>query len=323
MTSAHARGMPRVPSLVMLRSGAFVFSALASVACGSEDLQPERARGPATSTAPPPPATSTAPSSPVLPRAPEPELVSVIVAQGLMGRTTISCDEGQTWIVDRSFDQEGNDIICGDTTPVLSEVSSCSKMSATGGCDVQDQCDCMHDSGFGKGVAIENGIILANFGWGRPMVLMRSTDGVTWQNFQKFSYTYTDIVYGANRYVMFADTPRLSDDGMAWRDGASALFNLPGEAWRSPRASSFLDFMGGRFIGAIDGNGIRVSSDRGDSWSIATVPDGCTDGIGNRSILTGNGLAVIVTSSGKSCRSADGGYTWTLHDMPASLGGML
>src|SRR5262249_49632355 len=153
----------------------------------------------------------------------------------------------------------------------------------------------MHDSGFGKGVTIEDDALLANFGWGHPMVLMRSTDGVTWENFKKFPNSYPEIAYGANRYLMFSDVSKLSDDGLDWRDGASALFNLPGEGWRSPRALGFLDFMGGRFIGAIDGNGIRATGDRADSWSIATVPDGCTDGIGNRKILTGNHLAVIVT----------------------------
>jgi len=181
----------------------------------------------------------------------------------------------------------------------------------------------MHDSGFGKGVTIENNTMLANFGWGHPMVLMRSVDGAAWENFQKFPNSYPEIVYGADRYVMFSDVPKLSDDGEDWYDGASALFNLMGEPSRSPRASSFLDFMGGRFIGAIDGNGIRVSGDRGDSWTIPAVPDGCTDGIGNRKILTGNGLAVIVTSSHRSCRSADGGSTWTIHDMPVSANAML
>src|SRR5262245_50601353 len=44
--------------------------------------------------------------------------VAIIVAQGLVGRTTISCDDGLTWIANRSFDQEGSDLLCGNKTPV-------------------------------------------------------------------------------------------------------------------------------------------------------------------------------------------------------------
>jgi hypothetical protein len=250
-------------------------------------------------------------------------LVPVIVAQGLMGRTTISCDDGKTWLADRSFDKEGSEMVCGDTTPVRCGESSCKKKNNDGSCEIQTPCDCMHDSGFGKGVAIANEKILANFGWGRPMVLMRSTNGIRWENFAKFQNGYPEIVYAANRYILFSDVPKLSDDGVVWRDGAPSYSNGGGVPWRSPRAFSFLAFESGRFIGAIDGNGIRITPDRGESWSTATVPEGCTDGIGNRKILTGNDLAVIVTSSHKSCRSADGGSTWTIHDIPMSPNAML
>src|SRR5262245_35446173 len=104
------RGTTPAPARPMhQRTCAIGLLALASPACHVDD-PPTVAP---TSTASSPPVSQPAPTSPPARAAmspatparptPAPALVSVIVAQGLMGRTTISCDEGKTWVLDRSF----------------------------------------------------------------------------------------------------------------------------------------------------------------------------------------------------------------------------
>ncbi len=255
-------------------------------------------------------------------------LVAVLVAQGVMGRTMLSCDDGQTWVSDRSFDREevdgqgrvtaANDMVCGDTQQVRCDESSCRLKQADGSCTVAAVCDCLHHPGYAKGVAIAGAQLLANFGWGHPGIIMRSTDGAGWVNSHAFdgSELFPNIVYGAGRFVHFSSQPEVSDDGVNWRNGGFANFNGPGQSWVSPRAFEVVQTpSGARFIGALDGDELRVSADRAESWfSPANVPSGCTEGIGNaQQILSGNGVALIVTSSGRACRSADGGNTWSLH----------
>ena len=69
--------------------------------------------------------------------------VPMFVAQGQAGRTIISCDDGRTWVADRSDEAWG---YCSDH-------------------------DCDHGPGAGHGIT-----------WGAPGALKRSRDGVTWES---------------------------------------------------------------------------------------------------------------------------------------------
>src|SRR5262249_45753343 len=127
--------------------------------------------------------------------------VPIVVAQGLVGRTTISCDDGQTWIANRSFDIEGNDLVCGDTTPIRCEMSSCRMVWTDGSCQQEDVCDCLHGTGYAKGVAIAKNQILANFGWGWPGAVLRSEDGGSWNVTLDLPMAlYPNIEFGADRF---------------------------------------------------------------------------------------------------------------------------
>jgi hypothetical protein len=249
----------------------------------------------------------------------------VIVAQGYMGRTTMSCDDGKTWINDRSFDKEGHERICYDKSPVICGVTSCSKMALDGTCYIQKPCDCAHGSGYPKGISIAQSQILSNFGWGNPPVIMRSQDGLTWDSSFHPAGGSPNLVYGAGRYIRYDSTSLISEDGMNWRNGGFANFNGPDQVEVTTRAFEFLDYMGGRFIGMMDGNNIRVTADRGDTWfTPKTIPPDCTYGVGRTErFLTGNGIAVMITDNRKACRSADGGVTWTLHDITTQQTGMM
>jgi hypothetical protein len=242
-------------------------------------------------------------------------MASVIVAQGSFGRTIISCDDGRTWIQNRSFDLEGSDMVCGDDTPVICEHTACKKRADDGTCYVQDPCDCGHEQGSPKGIVVAQGAILANFGWGAPGVNLHSIDGVHWDEVFYHEVNYAGLAYGMNKYIMFSIDTLLSDDGIEWTAGPNT-YEIPSTGWLSPREFSFLDFAGGgRFIGAIDGDWVRVSADAGQSWQVAIVPAGCMNGIGNSRILTGNEVAVFINADGRACQSSDGGMTWNIYDI--------
>jgi hypothetical protein len=190
-----------------------------------------------------------------------------------------------------------------------------------GSCSQQDVCDCVHGTGYSKGVAIAKNQILANFGWGWPGAVLRSQDGGSWDVTLALPMAlYPNIVFGADRFVLYTGfKPAVSDDGIDWQ------YTTPANPDEGGRASAFLDYGEGRFIAASDGNVIRVSSDRGQTWHMAaSIPAGCTDGIGNaQKILTGNGIAVMISfDSRTACRSADGGETWTLHKITDFTGGI-
>ncbi len=246
-----------------------------------------------------------------------PKGVPVIVAQGFMGRTTISCDDGLTWRANRSFDLEGHALVCGNTDSVRCDgapgagATSCSYLASDGSCTEMPTCDCGHGTGYGKGVAFGRDQVFANFGWGYPGAVLRSSDGVSWEVALSLDEAlYPNILFAQDRFVLYSGfKPYQSTDGERW----IVTTAYPGEGGR---ASAFLDYESGRFIAAQDGDIIRVSADGGLTWPLApSVPDGCIDGIGQaQKIPTGNGIAVMTSwSDGVACRSGDGGLTWTRH----------
>ncbi len=208
---------------------------------------------------------------------------------------------------------EGHRLVCGDKAPVRcwDSNSSCKFLSGNG-CVTQSPCDCVHGTGYGKGIAIGQNQILANFGWGYPGAVLQSVDG---GNFKESlavpEALYPNIVFGMDRFVLFsAFKPMVSDNGSLWK--ATQVVDPKGGG----RATAFLDYQGGRFIAAADGDVIRYSDDRGETWKNASsVPAGCVTGIGtSQKIMTGNGVAVMISDQTQSaCRSGDGGVTWTLH----------
>src|SRR5690606_6858809 len=84
--------------------------------------------------------------------------VPLFVAQGHLGRTVISCDGGQSWTADQSNDAEAQCWSGPDDEP-----------------------DCDHDPGAGRGIVFADGWFVATFGWGPPGGIVRSRDGVAWE----------------------------------------------------------------------------------------------------------------------------------------------
>jgi hypothetical protein len=209
-----------------------------------------------------------------------PPTYPTFVAIGYEGRTTISCDDGKTWIANRS-DADG--VRCFDPT------------------------DCDHDGHAGNGLAYGNGWFVANFGWGQPGNVRRSRDGVKWDVVDTGS-NFNGMTFANGRFYAAARSGKLSlDDGATWVAAGLADFTYGGgqTAW-NVRTSAWI---GTGFFLVADGPTAGFSAD-GTSWTQMTnVPSGFV--MGWSGIVTAGGVSVLVSANGVAYRSADQGKTWT------------
>lgn len=245
--------------------------------------------------------------------------VGVFIAQGDIGRTTISCDDGRSWVADRSWDAEGHPRLCGSTEAVycFRDGAGCSYLNRDGECATSADCDCGHHPGFAKGIAFGDGYFVATWGWGYPGQIMRSRDGVSWEPALD-GHSFGGIAYGAGHFVAASRSPMVSSDaGESWVDGGEADFrNDDGSIMWSVRSFGFADYEEGRFVAVAEApdRDILVSSDGGASWwRPSVIPADCARGTNSYgSILYGNGVILITDLSGNACRSTDGGETWSV-----------
>jgi hypothetical protein len=214
-----------------------------------------------------------------------PTMVDVFVAVGHGGRTTISCDDGRTWIHDRSDEPT---LRCSSPTP--------------------PSIDCDHHAGAGRGIVFASDAFVATFGWGAPGSIRRSTDGVTWERIAEGT-NYGNLAY-EDHWLLGAH------GGTGWSDDDARTWTIGPYVEVHPRRTGII---GGVFIAAGDGD-TRISSDRGVTWRRPTeLPEGCW---GRGLIATGNGVALMILGA-YVCRSTDLGETWTRIEMgdAASVGG--
>lgn len=214
--------------------------------------------------------------------------VPVFLAQGHYGRTTISCDDGKTWVQDRSQDDA---VRC-----------------------FQDGLDCDHNAFAGRGIAWGDGAIVLTWGWGEPGTLVRSEDAAGFMTVLADAPNFADVAYGNGRFVANNSSTRISDDGgKTWVDGGPLDIGI------NTRAIEFVPQGGGMFI---------VTGESGDQRAIVRSPDGLTwtpasqrppeCGAYVLGIAHGGDVTVIVSGSGFICRSPDAGDTWT--QVPVSDG---
>lgn len=213
-------------------------------------------------------------------------LVQVFVAQGHMGRTTISCDDGKSWILDKSLDDNVR-------------------------CFVDLDCD--HTAGAGRGLAFGSGQWIATFGWGEPGTLQRTTDAVSWETILDPSPTFADVAFGQGVFVANNIPPQLSSDGKTWTVTPSQENLNVG----NPRAIGFSPDGGGVFIITGESGSSRdivLSNDGGKTWwHPDSRPDECVTQV--RGIAGGNGAIVAASATGFVCTSPDGGKSWQRVDV--------
>ena len=218
-------------------------------------------------------------------------LVPAFVAQGHMGRTMLSCDDGQTWIADTSLD---------DTIRCFEGI------------------DCDHHEGSATGVTYGDGLFVTTWGWGTEGNIQISSDGVSWETVLT-GPTFSGTAFGNDVFIAGARSPFRADaTATMWTDlGDSGL-----DEW-TPRGIGFANVDGGRFIiGGGGGTGdVVVSATDGDDWF---HPEGIVDACGSSiSGITGGGTAIVIATRNQDpidlCVSTDGGVSFTTIDLPEPM----
>src|SRR5262245_25357177 len=202
--------------------------------------------------------------------------VPMFIAQGQLGRTMVSCDDGMTWVGNHSWDKDGDPMMCGMVQDVKCGDPVCS-YEVAGAC-VQKQC-CDDTPDIPEGIAFGDTAIVGAWGHGMPGALRTTTDGLTWQTTQT-SYAFS-IAYGGGRFVAAGNSRTYwSTDGMTWTRGGDARFSTMGSPVRS---FGYAAYDTGRFVAISAGNGrdILISSDGGDTWwRPSEIPPTCAIQVG-------------------------------------------
>jgi hypothetical protein len=241
--------------------------------------------------------------------------VPVLVAQGDMGRITVSCNDGKTWSFDTAWDEAADPLLCGQKQAIR-----CFEMPASysvnGTC--QTEGSCLDTPDVAKGVIYGNGKFVATWGWGQPGAVRTSEDAKTWTTTHPDD-NFGGLAFGGGRFVAASRSPFVSSDGMSWNPGGDANFlNSDNSPMWSVRRFAYADYKGGgRFVAVATGNTNRdmlVSSDSGASWwRPSSIPDECANEVSTYGgIVSGNDVIVIVDQQANACRSVDGGQTWTV-----------
>jgi hypothetical protein len=220
-----------------------------------------------------------------------PEGVPMFVAIGKFGRITMSCDDGQSWLVDSS-DDDG---------------ASCVGI------------DCDHHPGSSTGLTHGGGYFIASFGWGDvPSRIRRSADGVTWETvYDQTGFSFAGVVWAGDRLIGGDATPRYSMDlGVTFQEAAWPDYQVPDGAWPNARRVGFLPGGTGK-IALLSGSGdgawgdTTISSDGGATYQHpTTLPDECRGY--SQGMASGNGVWLQAWGgTGTICRSTDGGDNWS------------
>ncbi len=245
----------------------------------------------------------------------DPGKVPVFIAQGDVGRTTMSCDDGHSWVANHQWDTGADEMMCGTAQSALCYGSTCS-YSVDGEC-IQAEC-CNDTPDVAKGVIYGDGKFVATWGWGRPGAVRTSNNGVDWVTTHPDD-SFGGLAYGGGRFVLASRFPFWSADGESWAAGDTADFeNDDGSDMWSVRRFGYADYEGGgRFVAVASGDTNRdmlVSSDGGQSfWRPSVLPDDCAGSVSTYGgIVSGNGVILIVDQDANACRSTDGGDTWSV-----------
>jgi hypothetical protein len=223
----------------------------------------------------------------------EPPVVGtpVFVALGDGGWTATSCDGGQSW-TQHAFDAEQ-----GDHTPWTA---------------------------FG-GIAFGAESFVAGFGWGAPGHILRSTDGLDWQELGDDAFLVdgaptpydswtAGVAYTGTQFIAFASTIWGSPDGVTWMPsaaqlppGSDQLRQLRGFPSAGVLVAS-LESQSGN--GHAMGNFVVVSDDDGLTWTEGTGYDpDCSSPIQHLGDIELRGDTLLVATR-DVCRSTDLGQTW-------------
>ncbi len=217
---------------------------------------------------------------------------SIIVAVGKMNRRTISCDDGKSWILDTSDDDNAR---C-----------------------FANNLDCDHHEFSSTSLSFVGNAFLQSTGWGKPGHVFRSVDGKKWTDVDQGLNTQ-DLMFGNGLVIAASRNTRVSKDlGQRFEKGPEIALSAAGATIYNIRGGVFDPSGAGFFVvTAQDGTNFdfQYSADNGQTWKRSSMKGGgaisdCKAG----HPAAGKGLVVLVPSNSKqACVSDDHGATWSLH----------
>lgn len=237
--------------------------------------------------------------------------VPMFVAQGHVGSTVVSCDDGATWIGYRTFETEASPLVCGSSAAVRCFTGACEYLDGDQMCQsTAANCDCDHHPGSGKGLAFGEDAFVATYGWGQPGVVLRSTDGFTWSQVGSGD-TFADVAAGNGMVVLSARSPEVStDDGLTFTTGTDSQ-HVPWNVRRMFYFPESQQFMSSAASGAE--RDVRLTADF-QAWDTpTTMPYDCTN---ISEAIEADGHIVTRGSASYVCVSNDGGDTFARVDLP-------
>lgn len=206
---------------------------------------------------------------------------SVLIAQGRLGRTVLSCDDGLTWTHDEDEGDAGER--CG-AAPLT---------------------ECWHHPWAPMGLTQTGDAVVATFGWGAPGMIRRTLDGVTWHDAMPATMS-SGVAASPTRVLAGTRTTLRAPSG-----GAPGAWSTAGTVMTSGvlRQLAYIPGPPGRFLVELDDQ-VQLSDDDGATWRVTPTPAGCAaPALG---ILTHQRTVVLVAYSGRVCVSTDRGDSWTL-----------
>ena len=224
------------------------------------------------------------------------------MATGHMGRTVMSCDDGKSWINDRS---ENDNARCWSASTDPNYV------------------ECDHTPFSGRGLDASAGYFYTNHGWGSNGSVKKSRDGINWEIIQTGYWGGGIAAFGTNnlfRYTEGGGWFRSANQGTNWTELLDSDLGFNGDQLDHPAVHRANDkiFVIGRTPG------LAVSPNQGASWFFVTS---FLTEFGNVGFAEGNGI--IVSAGNKSvqnqptlgyvAKSSDNGKTWTNRQLGGSL----
>lgn len=222
----------------------------------------------------------------------------VYMAFGKLGRTLMSCDDGVTWINDRSDNESGQ---CWVGTAATNP----------------NYVECDHNSGSSTGLdAGTDGWFYAQFGWGANGTVRRTRDGVNWEVVRSGGSGGGLAVVNNIVTSLLGKWAVSVDKGITWVPTGGSV--------ASALDHPFITHLNDKLVVTGRGNNqIAISYDSGLNWV-----SGITFEVGwNYSFAQGNGVLVYTATrmsptnspiASFAARSLDNGLTWTSIDLFAS-----
>ncbi len=227
---------------------------------------------------------------------------TVFMASGHMGRTVMSCDDGKTWINDRS-DNDNARCWVAQTDP--------------------NYVECDHTPYSARGLDANGGMFYTNHGWGFNGAVKKSRDGKNWETIQtgnwggEIAAFSKDIVF---RYAEGGNWYRTINQGVSWTNLTDQQLGFSGDAFDHPgvQRTNNKAFVLGRTAG------LAVSLNQGESWSfVASYPSE----YGNRGFAEGNGIIVSIGNKSVQgqpsipyvAKSSNNGQTWSAMQLGSDM----